>query len=83
MITDTHAHLFWKSFDEDRAQVIERARSAGVGRMLIVGTDVSTSKACFELCADEPNLFPTAGIHPHDAEEVTQEDRDLIESLCQ
>lgn len=82
MITDTHAHLFWKSFDEDRAEVLERARAAGVTRILIVGTDVPTSKASFAMCADEPHLFPTAGIHPHDAEEVSDEDRELIAELC-
>lgn len=82
MITDTHAHLYWKSFDEDRTEVLERARQAGVGRMLIVGTDVSTSRACFELCAADENLYPTAGIHPHDAEEISDEDRAVIEELC-
>ena len=82
MITDTHSHLFWKSFDEDRTEVLARARDAGVERMLIVGTDVPTSRACFELCADDANLFPTAGIHPHDAEEISDEDRSVIEELC-
>jgi TatD DNase family protein len=51
MITDTHAHLFWRDFDGDREEVLARARAAGVGRMLIVGTDLSTSRAAFELCS--------------------------------
>lgn len=82
MITDTHAHLFWKSFDEDREEVMQRAREAGVERMIVVGTDVPTSRECFELCADAPHLFPTAGIHPHDAEGVSDADRAEIERLC-
>jgi TatD DNase family protein len=67
MITDSHAHLYWKSFDTDRAEVLARAREAGVGRMVVVGTDLPTSEAAFDLAAGEDNLFPTAGIHPHDA----------------
>ena len=68
LITDTHAHLYWTSFDADREAVIERARAAGVGRMIVVGTDVTTSRAAFELCAGRAGFFPTAGIHPHDAD---------------
>ena len=61
MITDTHAHVFWDSFDEDRPAVLERAREAGVDRMIVVGTDLSTSRACFDLCTGREGLFPTAG----------------------
>jgi TatD DNase family protein len=82
MITDSHAHLFWKSFDQDRAEVLARARAAGVTRMVIVGTDRASSEAAFALCADEPGLFPTAGIHPHDAREAGAAERAAIEALC-
>ena len=82
MITDTHAHIFWTNFDEDRLAVIERAREANVQRMVVVGTDLVTSKQCFELCADHAGLYPTAGIHPHDAEGVTEEILAEIRALC-
>ena len=45
MITDTHSHLFWKRFDDDREEVISRAKEAGVERMLVVGTTLETSPA--------------------------------------
>ncbi len=83
MIVDTHSHLFWKDFDGDRAEVIERARSAGVEQMLVVGTDKATSQAAWDLCQGVPHLHPTAGIHPHDAEQIDDpEARNLIRSLC-
>ena len=82
MITDSHAHLYWKSFDEDRDEALARARAAGVTRMVIVGTDVASSREAFALCAGELGLFPTAGIHPHDAAGITAEDRKAIEELC-
>ena len=82
MITDSHAHLYWKSFDEDRAEVLARARAAGVSRMIVVGTDRATSEAAFDLCARELELYPTAGIHPHDAAGADAAERAAIEALC-
>ena len=82
MITDTHAHVFWNAFDEDREQVFTRARDAGVGRMVVVGTDLATSRACFALCAGRPGLYPTAGIHPHDASAIDAAALAEIEELC-
>lgn len=82
MLTDSHAHLYWESFAEDRAEVLARARAAGVTRMVIVGTDVASSRAAFRLCADELGLFPTAGIHPHDAQGAGAGERAEIEALC-
>lgn len=82
MITDTHAHIFWESFDEDREEVIERARNAGVERMVIVGTDLASSHAAFDLCEGREGLFPTAGVHPHDADSADPEALAQIEVLC-
>ncbi len=81
-MTDTHAHVFWNAYDSDRDLVLERARLAGVGRMVVVGTDVQTSRAAFALCAGRAGLFPTAGIHPHDAKASDAAARDAIAELC-
>lgn len=83
VITDTHCHLYWSSFDADRAEVLARARAAGVGRMVVVGTDVATSRAAFELCRGEEGLYPTAGIHPHDAASADEAARAAIRELCE
>lgn len=82
MITDSHAHVFWDSFEGDRDDVLARAREADVTRMVIVGTDLPTSQAAFDLCNGEAGLFPTAGIHPHDASGATPDVRTSIEQLC-
>ena len=82
MITDTHSHLFWKKFDDDREDVIARAKAAGVGRMVVVGTTLETSKRSFELAAEYEGLFPTAGIHPHDVAEPDEAVREEIATLC-
>jgi TatD DNase family protein len=66
VITDSHTHLYWPSFDEDREQVLERARAAGIGRMIVVGTDLETSRAALELAHREHDIFASVGIHPND-----------------
>ena len=49
IVTDTHCHLYWRSFDEDRSEVLARARAAGVQRMVVVWTEVETSQSAAEL----------------------------------
>jgi TatD DNase family protein len=66
---DTHAHLHFPGFDEDRAAVLARARVAGVRRMLTIGTDAPTSQAAIALAAREADVWATVGVHPHDAGE--------------
>jgi TatD DNase family protein len=82
VITDSHAHVYYDRFDSDRDEVLERARAAGVTRMVLVGTDVESSRRCFELASRYPGLYPTAGIHPHEASHSDAAARAEIESLC-
>lgn len=65
---DIGVNLTNRSFDEDRAAVLERARAAGVSTMIVTGTDPQHSRAAWELSRSHPGtLFSTAGIHPHHA----------------
>jgi TatD DNase family protein len=64
---DTHAHLHFPQFAEDLPATLERARAAGVGRLLTVGTDLESSQAALALAAREPDVWATVGIHPHEA----------------
>jgi TatD DNase family protein len=64
---DTHAHLHFPQFADDLPAVLERARAAGVRRLLTVGTDVETSGAALALAGREPDTWASVGIHPHDA----------------
>lgn len=82
MITDTHAHVTWESFDPDRDEVFARARAAGVSRIVLVGTELTSSRAAFELARGRAGIHPTAGIHPHDAQHADAAARAEIEALC-
>ncbi|MEY4669170.1 MAG: hypothetical protein RL518_1869 [Pseudomonadota bacterium] len=81
-ITDSHTHLDSKEFDEDRAAVIERARAAGVTRMLTIGTGKGLEGAgrAIALAEQYPFVWASAGIHPHDAGH--QIDQELLERLA-
>jgi len=65
MFIDTHSHIYGEEFKEDRKEVIERARRAGVERIILPDIDAETRPAMLELSAQYPDmLFPTIGLHP-------------------
>jgi TatD DNase family protein len=67
---DTHAHLHFPEFAGDLDAVLERARAAGVRRILTIGTDVESSHAAVALAERLPDVWAAVGVHPHDAGEV-------------
>lgn len=69
---DTHAHLHVPEFADDLPAVLERARAAGVQRLVTIGTDVGTTTAAIALAAELDGVWATAGIHPHDAAEADE-----------
>jgi Tat protein secretion system quality control protein TatD with DNase activity len=62
---DTHAHLDDEQFQTDLPAVIERAATAGVGRIVTIATTASSSRACTDLAAAHPELRATVGIQPN------------------
>jgi TatD DNase family protein len=79
---DTHAHLHFPEFAEDLDAVLQRARAAGVARLLTIGTDVPTSEAAIALAAREARVWAAVGIHPHDAEAADETALAAIERLA-
>jgi TatD DNase family protein len=72
-LIDIGVNLAHDSFDADRDDVIRRAAESGVGRLIVTGTSLTTSARAIELCAvHEGTLFATAGIHPHNADELDE-----------
>ncbi len=71
MLIDSHAHLTSQRFDEDRDQMIARARAAGVGAIVSIGSGfgVSGNQQAIDLADQYDWIFATAGIHPHEADE--------------
>jgi TatD DNase family protein len=65
MFTDTHCHLDLPQFDPDRDAVLARAVAAGVGRILIPGIDLETSRRALALAERHPALRVAIGVHPN------------------
>lgn len=64
---DIGVNLTDKQFQDDRDQVLARARSAGVSWQLLTGTNVEESRQAIALASQHDDLFATAGLHPHSA----------------
>jgi len=66
-LTDTHCHLDFRDYQNDRDAVLTRAWEAGLERILIPGIDLQTSQAAIELADKYPQIFVAVGIHPNSA----------------
>lgn len=67
MLIDTHAHLDFGQFDDDRNAVLDRAWQAGLIAIITIGIDLKTSRAAVALAEAHERVFATVGFHPHDA----------------
>ncbi|MDR2515267.1 MAG: TatD family hydrolase [Christensenellaceae bacterium] len=82
MLFDTHAHLSDARFAEDLPDVLRRAREDGVGKMLTIGTSLEDSARALEIARNQPDIWATAGIHPHEASSSSAETLGGIRSLA-
>ena len=76
---DTHAHL--DALEDDPADVVARARDAGVTRILTVGTDVDGCRRALALADRHEEVYAILGIHPHGANDATDDDVAEVRSL--
>ena len=70
-LIDSHCHIDGEAFDEDRDEVVERARDAGVVAMLNIGTGDPHSddfRRAVAVAEKYENVYASVGVHPHDAE---------------
>jgi len=83
MLVDSHCHLDFPSFDEDRDAVVERARAAGVDIMVTISTRVRQFDALKAIAGSYERVYCSVGTHPHHADEeldVTAEELALLAS---
>jgi TatD DNase family protein len=67
LLIDTHCHLADPAYAPDLPDVLERAWSAGVGRIVVIGETRERAEAALAMATAESKLVAAAGIHPHDA----------------
>ena len=86
MYTDSHAHLDAKRYDADRAEVLARAKAAGVTTILAIGNGdgpgTGTLDCAIKLAQQHEGVYATVGIHPHEAALAKQQDFDELERLA-
>ncbi len=65
MLVDSHCHLDFDVFDDDRGETIARARAAGIGRMVTICTKLSRFEPILEIARGSEIIDCTLGVHPH------------------
>lgn len=83
-LVDSHCHLDDEQFAADRDAAIERARAAGIERVLAIGTGSGPPdlEAGIRLAEQHTFIFATVGVHPHDAAKATPETFDHMTELA-
>jgi TatD DNase family protein len=81
-VIDTHAHL--DALEDDPSVVLDRAREAGVTRVIAVGSGIDSCRAALDVAEREEGVYAALGIHPHqaggDQAQRLDELRDLLSS---
>jgi TatD DNase family protein len=83
-IVDSHAHLEFPQFDEDRAAMLERARAAGITTLLAIGSGTGPDRlnAAIPFAEEHDWIYATVGIHPHEAQLATEEHFARLDELA-
>lgn len=82
VLVDTHCHLDFDRYDEDRAQVIDRAVASGLAAIVNPAIDLANSATVCELAAEEPSVFAAVGVHPNSAVDFQPSDADQLRVLA-
>lgn len=84
MLIDTHSHLYDEAFDADREAVLERARTAGIGKIFLPNINADTLQSMLRLASQYPGfLYPMLGLHPEDLGQTWREVLSQMEALLQ
>ena len=70
---DSHCHIHDDQYQFDITAVLKRAEQSGVGTVICVGTDESTSQQAVKLAEEYSNVYAVVGIHPHESENKNQD----------
>ena len=83
MLVDSHAHLEGPRFDADRAEMLERARAAGLAAILAIGsgTGPGTLDCAIRIAEQHDWIYASIGIHPHEAKLAGESDYQELELL--
>jgi len=81
-IFDSHAHYDDPKFEADQFRLLDTL-AANDYMIVNIGADISTSRRCIELADKYDNIYATVGVHPHDINNMTDDDLDILRQLAQ
>lgn len=79
---DTHCHLNFNTFQDDLDQVLERATTNNISKIVVPGTDLLSSKSAVSLCSKYPNLYAAVGVHPNDSDSWDENSYEELKTLA-
>jgi TatD DNase family protein len=81
-LIDSHCHLNFQIFQDDRAAVIERAKMAGLSALINPGTSLADSREIVALSAAIPELYAAVGVHPNEAGQLEADTLAQLQDLA-
>ena len=69
MLVDSHCHLDFDVFDDDRQETIARAAGAGVGTLVTICTRLDSFDTVHAIARSDPRIYCSVGVHPHQVSE--------------
>ena len=82
-LVDTHAHIYVHRFDDDRDEMIARAKDHGIGTIIMPAIDIPSIHQAIALCEKHEGLYAMAALHPSETRDATEKDFQEIEELLQ
>jgi len=64
VLIDTHCHLYFAHFDDDRREVLERMHDASIAKAIVIGIDAKSNAQSYDLASTHDELLYTVGFHP-------------------
>ncbi len=83
MIFESHAHYDDKRYKRDRDEVLKECFDEGITKIVNIGADINTSIASVKLAKQYDFVYATVGVHPHDVQNMTNEDIEILKELSQ
>jgi TatD DNase family protein len=82
---DSHCHLAADEFNLDRKAVLDRAGEAGVETFIAIGSGygIEGNARAVEMAAADPRVYATVGVHPHEAKDLDDKGRALLDELIE
>lgn len=80
-LIDTHCHLEMDVFDNDREEVIKRAKDSGIEAIITISSDFESNLKGVELSCKYDFIYSSIGIHPHDAKDFSEDIFNKIKAL--